>query len=113
MKALGAWCGAWQAPGANHMKNGLSAEYAAQILEVADGAVGQVFGQVVPLGGRAGWPDLVVVGDEIGVVLVGLAREESVVARRSPSAAASGRAGRRAPSRAAGVRCHFPTANVA
>ena len=50
------------------------------ILHHADGLIGQVLAQVIPLVGPPGWIDVVVVADEVGRPMVGVALEEAVVA---------------------------------
>ena len=49
------------------------------VLHVPDGGVGQVFGEVVPLGGGARRIDVVVVAHEVGCPVVGVTLEEAVV----------------------------------
>ena len=79
----------------------------------SDGLVDQVLGEVVALLGRARRLDVVVVVDEVGVVLVGLAAHEPVEALEAtaerPAVARAAHRHLAAP----GVRCHLPTANVA
>ena len=41
----GTWCGAWVAPGAKYMKNGLSGASAFWVLTQPHGAVGQILGR--------------------------------------------------------------------
>ena len=80
MKDAGAWWGAWHAPGVNQRKKGLSGWDGAEVLEEQRRLVGQVLGEVVPLLRRRRRLDVVVVVDELGVVLVGLAAHEPVEA---------------------------------
>ena len=69
------------------------------LLEVGDeldGLVGQIDGQVIALLGRLRRLDLVVVVDQVGIVLVGVAAEEAVVALEAaaerPAVVGAGRA---------------------
>ncbi len=57
----------------------------AQVLQEQLRLVREVFGEVVPLLGRAWWQDRMVVVDEVGSVLVGLAAHEPVVALEPPA----------------------------
>ena len=83
-----------------------------RVRDELDRVVGQVLGEVVALLGRARRLDRVVVVDEVGVALVGLAAEEAVEALEAAARAASGRRAGRGVICSAGVRCHLPTANV-
>ena len=49
---VGTWCGAWVAPGAKYMKNGLSGRQRLLRAHPVDRPVGQVLGEVVALLGR-------------------------------------------------------------
>ena len=48
----GTWCGAWVAPGAKYMKNGLSRQQRLLLARPVDRLVGQVLGEVIALGRR-------------------------------------------------------------
>ena len=97
--SLGTWCGAWVAPGAKYMKNGLSGDQRLLLAHPGDRVVGQVLGQVVALLRACPGGSTAVVPSQQGrVVLVGLAAEEAVevlepVARGRPAVERPGRAG--------------------
>ena len=75
--------------------------------------VDQVLAEVVAVGRRRGRVDVVVVVDELGVELVGLAVEEAVEAVEARAGTATGRTGPAAEASSIWHRCHLPTAKVA
>ena len=77
---LRAWCGAWLAPGQNHMNQGFEGLLAFWSRDHRDGLVGQVLGEVIALLRGVRLFDVVVVLDQVGIPLVGLAAEEAVEA---------------------------------
>ena len=80
MYSCGAWCGAWFAPGQNHMNQGLSGCDCLRVADELERLVGEVLGEVVALLGQVRLVDVVVVLDQVGIPLVGLAADEAVEA---------------------------------
>ena len=75
------------------------------VAQHADRLVGEIFGQVVPLVGRARRLDRVIVGLELGRPLVGVAAEEAVVALEAETERPPLERARRTP---LGARCQVP-----
>ena len=83
------------APRAKYKKKGLPGARLLLVLHHADGLIGQVLAQVVALLGPARRVDVVVVADEVGRPMVGVALEEAVVALEPEARGARCRRARR------------------
>ncbi len=82
---LGHVMGRVHSPGAEMQVKRLVGGDLLGISDELDRLVGQVLGQVVTLLGCSRWLDLVVVVDQVGVVLVGVTTQKTVVALEAPA----------------------------
>ena len=80
MYSCGQWCGAWLAPGQNHMYHGRDGLVALWSLIMLEGLVSQILGEVIALLRRYGWSMNLLSSTRSGIPLVGLAAEEAVEA---------------------------------
>ena len=83
-----------------------------EVCDELDGLVREIDREVIAVLGRLRRLDLVVVEDEIGIVLMRVTAEETVVAVE-PAAQRPAVVRPAALTCSAGVRCHLPTQNVA